>query len=39
MLCGKNHSIPEAKLKEKITKGQKNDYTIKINSKLYLRAQ
>jgi len=39
MLCGKDHPTPEAKIKEKMTKGRDNNYTIEMNSKLYLGAQ
>ena len=39
MSCGKDHPTPEAKVKEKMTMGQDNNYTIEMNSKLCLGAQ
>jgi hypothetical protein len=39
MSCGKDHLTPEAKVKEKMTMGQDNNYTIEMNSKLCLGAQ
>jgi hypothetical protein len=38
MSCGKDHPTPEAKVKEKMTKGQDNNYKIEMNSKLCLGA-
>jgi len=39
MSCGKDHPIPKAKVKEKMTKRQNNNYTIEMNSKLCLGIQ
>ena len=35
----KDHPTPKTNVKEKIRKGQYNNYTIKMNSKLCLRTQ
>jgi len=38
-VMGKDHHILEAKVKEKMTKGQDNNYTIEMNNKLCLETQ
>jgi hypothetical protein len=34
MSCGKDYYTSKTKVKEKMTKGQDNNYTIEINTKL-----